>query len=88
MQNSKHPASTDQFDQIVIGRILAEDFGQPQIKDAALPRQMHSSMLQRTTSSLISLKRPNGWMILLRRCAHSKLRSRHETNSNAAKHCA
>lgn len=33
MRNIDNPQKTDQFDQIILSRLAADDFGQPQIKD-------------------------------------------------------
>lgn len=54
MQNSKHPASADQFDQIVIGRILAEDFGQPQIKDAAFYKNRAVNQIKNAVQAIFN----------------------------------
>ena len=43
---SSNPQKTDQFDQIILSRLLADDFAQPQIKDFDFYKERAVSQIQ------------------------------------------
>lgn len=54
MQNTKHYHSSDQFDQIVMARIMAEDFGQPQIKDAVFYKSRAVNQIKNAVQAIFN----------------------------------
>ena len=54
MRNTNHTPSNDHFDQIIVNRLIADDFAQPQIKDAAFYKNKAATQIKSAIQAIFN----------------------------------
>ena len=54
MRNTNNIPSMDNFDQIIVNRLIADDFAQPQIKDAAFYKNKAATQIKSSIQAIFN----------------------------------
>ena len=53
MRNTNNIPSNDHFDQIIVNRLIADDFAQPQVKDAAFYKNKAATQIKMSIQAIL-----------------------------------